>query len=70
MYNQLKVRNIGHQIGMFIGAYVGGLVYDAMQSYSRMFYACFAVSIVGALASFLAKDASLREYHRSQNGKF
>ncbi|KAG2180029.1 hypothetical protein INT43_003816 [Umbelopsis isabellina] len=53
------IQFVGHQFGMFVGAYVGGLVYDALKSYTRMFYACFAVSIVGALASLFAKDLAV-----------
>jgi predicted MFS family arabinose efflux permease len=51
---------------MFCGAYVGGIVYDAMHSYARMFYAGFAISIAGVFASLIAKDISLRKYYRPQ----
>lgn len=58
-----KVFSIGHQIGAFCGAYIGGLLYDASGSYNRMFYASFALAVFAGCANLIASDKSLRGHH-------
>ncbi|KAI8581271.1 hypothetical protein K450DRAFT_233937 [Umbelopsis ramanniana AG] len=54
---------VGHQIGAFCGAYIGGLEYDATGSYIRMWYASLALGIFAGFANLLASDKSLRGHH-------
>ncbi|CAO3660828.1 unnamed protein product [Umbelopsis vinacea] len=54
---------VGHQIGSFCGAYIGGLEYDLSGSYNRMWYASFALGIFAGIANILASDKSLRGHH-------
>jgi predicted MFS family arabinose efflux permease len=46
---------VGHQFGAFIGAYVGGVVYDQLHSYDRMWYGSLAASILAVIANFFAR---------------
>ncbi|ORX80998.1 MFS general substrate transporter [Basidiobolus meristosporus CBS 931.73] len=57
---------VGHQIGAFCGAYIGGLEYDVRKSYTRMWYATLAMAIVAAIANYVANDTSLRGHHPQQ----
>ncbi|KAM3579078.1 hypothetical protein VKS41_008611 [Umbelopsis sp. WA50703] len=54
---------IGHQIGAFCGAYIGGVEYDASGSYSHMWYASFALALFAGCANFFANDTTLRGHH-------
>ncbi|KAJ2955130.1 hypothetical protein NQZ79_g8827 [Umbelopsis isabellina] len=54
---------IGHQIGAFCGAYIGGVEYDASGSYSHMWYASFALALFAGCANFFADDTTLRGHH-------
>ncbi|KAI8330585.1 major facilitator superfamily domain-containing protein [Chlamydoabsidia padenii] len=47
---------VGHQIGAFCGAFIGGLVYDSMQNYSRLFYASIALAVFASVANLFARD--------------
>ncbi|KAG2171413.1 hypothetical protein INT43_009074 [Umbelopsis isabellina] len=54
---------IGHQIGAFCGAYIGGVEYDASGSYNHMWYASFALALFAGCANFFANDTTLRGHH-------
>ncbi|KAH8556930.1 major facilitator superfamily domain-containing protein [Umbelopsis sp. PMI_123] len=54
---------VGHQIGAFCGAYIGGLEFDASGSYTRMWYASLALGIFAGIANLVASDKSLRGHH-------
>ncbi|KAI7888338.1 major facilitator superfamily domain-containing protein [Mucor mucedo] len=45
---------VGHQIGSFMGAYIGGVVYDKTHSYNRMWYGSIAMAAFGIAVNFLA----------------
>jgi predicted MFS family arabinose efflux permease len=47
---------VGHQVGAFFGAYVGGVVYDATHDYMRMWYASLALAIFAVVANFFAGE--------------
>ncbi|KAI8377452.1 major facilitator superfamily domain-containing protein [Radiomyces spectabilis] len=47
---------VGHQIAAFLGAYIGGVVYDAVHTYTPMWYVSLALSFVGMAASLLAQE--------------
>ena len=38
-----------HQTGAFLGAYLGGLVYDRTGSYDAMWWVCIALGLVAAV---------------------
>ncbi|KAK9760680.1 hypothetical protein K7432_015045 [Basidiobolus ranarum] len=61
-----SVTFVGHQIGAFCGAYIGGLEYDAHKNYTRMWYATLAMAIVATFANLFANDTSLRGHHPQQ----
>ncbi|KAI8062870.1 major facilitator superfamily domain-containing protein [Gongronella butleri] len=52
---------VGHQIGAFCGAFLGGLVYDSHHSYLPMFYASLALGIVAAGANLVAQTSPIIE---------
>lgn len=45
---------MGHQIGSFVGAYIGGVVYDDMHNYSNMWYGSIAMAVFAVVVNFLA----------------
>jgi MFS family permease len=47
---------LGHQIGAFLGGWVGGHVYDTIRSYHPVWLASVALSIIAALACVLADE--------------
>jgi len=47
---------LGHQIGAFIGGWLGGYAYDAAGSYDAAWLVAVALSVVAALANVLADD--------------
>jgi predicted MFS family arabinose efflux permease len=50
----VSITFVGHQIGAFLGAYVGGLVYDATHNYMRLWYASLALSVFAVVMNFFA----------------
>lgn len=57
---------VGHQIGSFLGAYIGGVVYDKTHDYSRMWYGSLAMAIFGVLVNFLAAVEPMDERRARQ----
>lgn len=47
---------IGHQIGAFLGAYVGGLIFDKTHSYMSLWYASLALAVFAVVANFFAGE--------------
>ncbi|KAI9010512.1 major facilitator superfamily domain-containing protein [Phycomyces nitens] len=47
---------VAHQIGGFLGAYVGGIVYDSTGSYIKMWYATLALGGVAVIVFLLAPN--------------
>ena len=48
-----------HQIGSFMGAYLGGYLFDLTGSYNIVWFIAIGLSIVGALANFPIKEKEL-----------
>jgi len=36
---------LSHQVGSFLGAWLGGRIYDATKSYDSMWWACVALGV-------------------------
>ncbi|WP_395024916.1 MFS transporter [Comamonas odontotermitis] len=51
----------GHQVGGFLGAWLGGLVYDATHSYLWLWWAAIALGVLAALLHWPIRDAALGE---------
>ncbi|RUP50028.1 major facilitator superfamily domain-containing protein [Jimgerdemannia flammicorona] len=51
---------VGHQIGAFCGAYLGGVEFDASHEYSHMWYSSFALAGFAMAASFVVDDRTMR----------
>lgn len=49
-----------HQVGAFLGAWLGGVIYDATLSYDVMWMATAALGIFAAVVHLPIRDASLR----------
>lgn len=49
-----------HQVGSFLGSWLGGVIYDATLSYDVMWMATAALGIAAALVHLPIRDASLR----------
>ena len=47
---------LSHQVGSFIGAWVGGLVYESTGSYDIIWYCCVALSILAAVVHINMDD--------------
>jgi MFS family permease len=45
-----------HQIGSFLGAWGGGLIYDALGSYDRAWQFCVIIGLIAGVAQMLASD--------------
>ncbi|KAI8642733.1 major facilitator superfamily domain-containing protein [Parasitella parasitica] len=45
----------GHQIGSFLGAYLGGVVVDVQRSYTSMWYGSLALALLAVIANFFAE---------------
>lgn len=50
----VSVAFVGHQIGAFIGAYVGGIVYDTTHTYIDLWYVSLALSVFAVVMNFFA----------------
>ena len=42
---------IGHQVGAFLGAWLGGLIFDATQSYQWVWYISIALAFIASAAN-------------------
>jgi MFS family permease len=52
-----------HQIGSFLGAWMGGVMYDKTGSYDVMWYLCIALGVFGALINYPVKEAPIQRSH-------
>jgi predicted MFS family arabinose efflux permease len=52
---------LSHQIGGFLGAYLGGLVFDAQGDYHWMWWADIALSAIAALINLPIKEAPIQK---------
>ena len=52
---------LSHQIGGFLGAYLGGLVFDAQGDYQWMWWADIALSAMAALVNLPIKEAPIQK---------
>jgi len=52
---------LSHQIGGFLGAYLGGLVFEAQGDYHWMWWADIALSALAALINLPIKEAPIKE---------
>jgi MFS family permease len=50
---------LSHQIGSFMGAYLGGYLFDVTGSYNIVWIIAIGLSIVAALANFPIKEKEL-----------
>ena len=48
-----------HQIGSFMGAWLGGVLYDKTGSYDIVWYICIALGIFGALINWPVNEAPI-----------
>ncbi len=48
-----------HQIGSFLGAWMGGVMYDKTGSYDLMWYLCIALGVFGAVINYPVKEAPI-----------
>ena len=48
-----------HQIGSFMGAWLGGVLYDKTGSYNVVWYLCIALGIFGALINMPVREAAI-----------
>ncbi|KAI9249834.1 major facilitator superfamily domain-containing protein [Helicostylum pulchrum] len=47
---------VGHQIGAFLGAYVGGVIFDKTHSYMSLWYTSLALAVFAVVANFFAGE--------------
>jgi predicted MFS family arabinose efflux permease len=45
----------GHQVGSFLGAYLGGVVVDVQKNYTSMWYGSLALALLAVVANFFAE---------------
>ncbi len=55
---------LGHQIGSFLGVWMGGLLYDATQSYEVVWWICVALGVIAALLHWPINESPIRETMR------
>ena len=48
-----------HQIGSFMGAWLGGVLYDKTGSYNIVWYLCIALGVFGALINMPVREAAI-----------
>jgi len=51
---------LSHQIGGFLGAYLGGLAFDSLGSYQWMWYADMALAAAAGLVNLPIREAPIR----------
>ncbi len=52
---------LGHQIGSFLGVWMGGILFDATQSYEVVWWICVALGIIAALLHWPINESPIRE---------
>ena len=55
---------LGHQIGSFLGVWMGGLLFDATQSYEVVWWICVALGVIAALLHWPINESPIRETMR------
>jgi len=50
-----------HQIGSFLGAWMGGIVYDETGSYDSIWWVCVGLSILAAVIHIGMDDKKIKE---------
>ena len=55
---------LGHQIGSFLGVWMGGLLFDASQSYEVVWWICVALGVIAALLHWPINESPIRETMR------
>jgi MFS family permease len=50
----------GHQLGSFLGVWLGGVVFDATKSYDLVWQLCIAIGFVSAALHYPIRDAEIR----------
>ncbi|KAF1801783.1 major facilitator superfamily domain-containing protein [Mucor lusitanicus] len=50
-----SVSFVAHQIGSFIGSFVGGVLLDTQKSYTSMWYGSLALALLAVIANFFAE---------------
>lgn len=63
----VSVAFVGHQISAFIGAYVGGLVYDTTHTYIHLWYVSLALSVFAVVMNFFAGKEPVNLRRRGLN---
>jgi uncharacterized membrane protein len=53
-----------HQIGAFLGGWLGGKVYDLTGSYNIVWYISIALGVFGAIINYLIEEKSLSKFER------
>ncbi len=52
---------LGHQLGSFLGVWLGGLVYDLTGSYTPIWWAAFGLALFAAVAQWPIDERAVRE---------
>ena len=55
---------LGHQLGSFIGVWLGGWIYDATGSYDAMWWAAIVLGVLATLIHLPINDRPLQRLHR------
>ena len=55
---------LGHQIGSFLGVWMGGILFDATQSYEVVWWICVALGVIAALLHWPINESPIRETMR------
>jgi MFS family permease len=50
---------LSHQVGSFLGAWLGGVLYDKTGNYDVVWYLCIALGLFGALINLPVKEAAI-----------
>jgi predicted MFS family arabinose efflux permease len=50
---------LGHQIGAFLGVWLGGVVYDRLHSYDALWFGAMGLGVVAALLHWPIDDRQL-----------
>ena len=53
---------LSHQLGSFLGAWLGGVLYDRTGSYDVVWYLTIALGVFGALINLPVKEASIQRH--------
>ena len=55
---------LGHQIGSFLGVWMGGVLFDTTQSYAVVWWICVALGVIAALLHWPINESPIRETMR------